>query len=117
MSTRNSGKSASKSSNPFPPQDEEERKHTRLPRTIRSDLKGTMLRMPEVLLKYPRGKTQVYSDIADGLFIEPIRLGPRCSAWPEGEVDAVIAARAAGASDNYVRQLVSRLHAARRARR
>ena len=47
------------------------------------------------------------------MFIPPISLGQRCVAWPEHEVDALIAARAAGADDTKISGLVAELVAAR----
>jgi len=74
-----------------------------------------LLRLPALLKKWPRSKTTIYADIADGVFVPPVHLGLRCSAWPEHEVNAIIAARAAGATDDDVRQLVARLVAERQA--
>jgi prophage regulatory protein len=44
-----------------------------------------------------------------------VALGPRAVAWPESEVDALIAARIAGHDPHQIRELVDRLHAQRRA--
>jgi prophage regulatory protein len=74
-----------------------------------------MLRLTELQReKWPRSKTTIYADIADGVFPPPVALGERCSAWVEGEVDAVRAARVAGASKAEIRELVKQLMAARR---
>ena len=78
---------------------------------------GMLLRLPALRKKWPRCKTTIYSDIADGLFPPPVHLGERCSAWVEGEVDQVCAARIAGASEDEIRQLVKQLVTARRASR
>jgi prophage regulatory protein len=75
---------------------------------------GMLLRLPELRKKkWPRSKTTIYQDIADGVFPPPVQIGERCSAWVEDEVDQVRAARAAGASDAEIRQLVKQLVAAR----
>lgn len=75
---------------------------------------GMLLRLPELRKqKWPRSKTTIYADIADGVFPPPVALGERCSAWVEGEVDAVRAARIAGASKAEIRELVKRLVAER----
>ena len=42
-------------------------------------------------------------------------IGPNTVAWPAAEIDALIAARVAGADDAAVRELVARLHAERTA--
>ena len=73
-----------------------------------------LLRLPGVRAKYPRCKSSIYSDIADGLFVPPVGCGDRCSTWPEHEVDAIIAARIAGASDDAIRNLVTKLIIERR---
>jgi len=73
-----------------------------------------MLRMPDVRRQYPRSRSTIYADIRSGTFTPPVSLGPRCSAWPAREVDEILAAREAGASDRQIRQLVARLIAERR---
>ena len=72
-----------------------------------------MLRMPALRRQYPRSRSTIYGDIRAGRFTPPVALGPRCSAWPAHEVDQILAARAAGASDRQIRQLVTRLVAER----
>ena len=71
-------------------------------------------RLPSVLERYPRSKASFHSDVKSGLMIPAVRLGARCSAYPSHEVDAVIAARVAGKSDDEVRQLVAELVARRK---
>ena len=68
-----------------------------------------MLRMPALRRQYPRSRSTIYGDIRAGRFTPPVALGPRCSAWPAHEVDQIIAAHAAGASDREIRQLVAHL--------
>lgn len=51
--------------------------------------------------------------VRDGLLPPPVLLGGRASAFIAAEIDAVIAARANGASDDEVRALVRRLVAER----
>jgi prophage regulatory protein len=75
-----------------------------------------MLRMPALRKKLAdQGKTTIYTGIKAGLWTEPVHFGPRCSAWPEAEIDAIISARAAGADDDAIKALVKQLHAERRA--
>lgn len=52
----------------------------------------------------------LYRHVKDGLCTRPIKIGSRVSRWPSEEIDAVIAARLAGADDSQVRTLVGRLH-------
>ena len=85
------------------------------PRRRRRDTTDAgMLRMPDVRRQYPRSRSTIYADIRSGTFTPPVSLGPRCSAWPAREVDEILAAREAGASDRQIRQLVARLIAERR---
>lgn len=62
-----------------------------------------------------RSASPMYDDIQHGLMVEPIRLSARCSRWLVSEIKAVAAARAAGTPDGELKQLVQRLHAARKA--
>ena len=73
-----------------------------------------LLRMPDVRERYPRCEASIYNDIKRGVFTPAIRLGPKCSAWPQQEVDAIIAARMAGKSDDEIRMLVEELLAQRK---
>ena len=56
-----------------------------------------------------------YDKVAKGLFTKPIKIGERAAGWPEHEVDALIAARVAGASTEQIRCLVEKLHEQRTA--
>jgi len=71
------------------------------------------LRLPELIARGARKRSSLFRDIKAGLFPPPIPLGPRCSGWPEHEVDLVLRARIAGASPDEIRALVARLVAAR----
>lgn len=72
-----------------------------------------LLRMREV--EYTTGTTRspTYDRIADGLFIAPVSIGGGRVAWPENEVQAIVAARIAGRSDDEIRQLVIELETKR----
>ena len=72
-----------------------------------------ILRLPQVIDRYGKTRSPVYSDMAAGLFPRPIKLGARAAGWPEHDVEQVIAARIGGASDDMIRKLVAKLHAAR----
>lgn len=76
-------------------------------------MKTSLLRRPTVTTKTGLPETSLYRDMEAGLFPSQIRIGPNTVAWPEHEVDAVIAARIAGKSNDEIRALVKRLHAAR----
>lgn len=74
-----------------------------------------LIRMPAQVRKTGRSRASIYRDISKGIWTEPVHLGPRTSAWPESEIDALMAARAGGASDDDIRKLVTQLMAERRA--
>jgi prophage regulatory protein len=73
------------------------------------------LRLPEVRARRGRSRSAHYNDIAEGTCTSPVALGARSVGWPEDEIEALNAARLAGADDDEVRALVQQLHAARRA--
>lgn len=61
---------------------------------------------------YSRSTT--YNRIADGTLPKPVRMGPRLVGIPHHEIQAVLAARVAGKSDDEIRELVARLEAQRK---
>ena len=73
----------------------------------------TYTRMPAVKTAVGMCERSVYQLCANGLLPQPVKLGRRASAWPSHEIEAVTAARAAGADDSAIRDLVKQLHAAR----
>ena len=73
-----------------------------------------ILRLPMVKGKSGhRSDASVYNAIRAGLFTTGVAIGQRAKGWPDYEVDALISARIAGASDDQIRELVTRLHAKR----
>ena len=74
----------------------------------------TILRYNDVAKDYkiPRGTN--YELQYRGLFPLPIKLGERAAGFVKAEVDAVINARIAGASDDEIRVLVCKIHADRK---
>lgn len=73
-----------------------------------------LLRLPEVKRLTALSRSTIYARIAGGEFVAPVSLGARAVAWPEREVEAINAARIAGASNAEIRALVKRLHVARK---
>ena len=57
----------------------------------------------------------VYTAIHDGLFTVPVPIGQRAVGWPDHEVKAINQARIRGDSDDQIKALVAKLHAARMA--
>ena len=65
-----------------------------------------LIRLPEVMHRRGDGVTAVYAAIKAGTFVPPVKLTTRTSAWPSHEVDELIAATIAGATDKQLRELV-----------
>ena len=57
----------------------------------------------------------IYTAVHDGLFTVPVPIGQRAVGWPDHEVSAINTARIRGDSDDQIRALVAKLHAARMA--
>ena len=73
-----------------------------------------ILRLPSVKAEMGhRSDASIYNAIRDGLFPVGVKIGQRAKGWPSDEVEAVIAARIAGKSDDELKALVNRLHAKR----
>lgn len=77
-------------------------------------MKYKMLRGPAVDRETGTSRSTRYLRIQQGLFIKPVKLGPRSVGWLESEVEAINAARAAGKTDEEIRALVLKLEAARK---
>lgn len=75
-----------------------------------------ILRIDETLMLTGDTRSPLYSKVAAGLFPRPVKLGRRAAGWPEHEVEAVLVARAAGATDMELAKLVSKLHDNRKSR-
>jgi prophage regulatory protein len=73
-----------------------------------------LLRLPDVKRAHGhRSDASVYNAIRDGLFTTGVAIGQRAKAWPDFEVNAIVAARIAGKTDAEIRELVKALHAKR----
>lgn len=75
----------------------------------------SILRLPAVKTSTGLSRSTVYLRIAQGVFPRPVSLGGRAVGWPEHEVAALNAARIAGKPDAEIRELVTKLEAARKA--
>jgi len=76
-------------------------------------MKTTILRLPAVKRESGYSRSTVYLRIAQGLWTKPVSLGKRAVGWPSGEVAMLNAARIAGKTDEEIRDLVTKLEAAR----
>jgi len=73
----------------------------------------TILRLPDIKTSTGLSRSTIYLRIAQGVFTKPVSLGGRAVGWPASEVAVLNAARIAGKSDLEIRDLVSKLEAAR----
>jgi prophage regulatory protein len=73
-----------------------------------------ILRLPDVKSATGLSRSTVYLRIAHGVFPHPVSLGGRAVGWPAHEVEALNAARIAGKPDTEIRNLVTKLEAARK---
>jgi predicted DNA-binding transcriptional regulator AlpA len=76
-----------------------------------------MLRKSAVEEKSGYSIATIYRRVASGLWTKPVRTSAQCSAWPEHEIDVLLAAVVAGASHDDIRKVVARLHIERGAGR
>jgi prophage regulatory protein len=72
-----------------------------------------VLRLPAVLERSGYSRSRLYARISEGLFPRPVSLGRRVAAWPEREVEAVIAAHIREVSEAELARLVAVIHARR----
>ncbi|MFE8033001.1 helix-turn-helix transcriptional regulator [Thiohalocapsa marina] len=72
-----------------------------------------VLRLRTVLERTGYSRSALYARIKAGLFPRPIALGQRASAWPEHEVDQILAAQIRGVSDEALHAEVDCIHAQR----
>lgn len=73
-----------------------------------------ILRLPACKDKSGDSRSTTYQKIKNGLWPPPVAIGPRSRGWVEHEIEAVLAARVAGKSENEIRALVAGLIEARR---
>lgn len=49
------------------------------------------VRLPTVLKVYPIGKSTIWARVREGTFPQPVKLGPRTTAWRVEDIRALIA--------------------------
>ncbi|MGB8297226.1 MAG: AlpA family transcriptional regulator [Polyangia bacterium] len=54
-----------------------------------------LLRLPDVLGRVGISRSSIYDLVQRGAFPQPVKLGTRCTAWVEGEIDGWVRARIA----------------------
>ena len=72
-----------------------------------------MLRLPEVKNRTGFTRTPIYDRMKLKLLPSPVNLGGHRVGWPDNEIDAVNAARIAGATDEEIVVLVCKLEVGR----
>lgn len=73
------------------------------------DANYKIIRFDEAAQMVGKGRSTLWNEIKNGLFIPPVSLGPRTAGFIESEVQAMIAARALGFSSEQITALISRL--------
>jgi len=73
-----------------------------------------LVRLPSVIALTGMGRATIYDFMQRGLFVHPVKLGPKLAAWPRGEIDRINAARIAGKNPDEIKALVSSLMIARK---
>ena len=73
-------------------------------------------RKPTVRAAMGWANSTLYQKIKDGLFVPPVKIGPRASGWPSDEVASVQDAIIAGAGNDELRDLVAKLVVQRKAK-
>jgi len=58
-------------------------------------------------------RSSIYRLIKDRLFPRPVKIGTRASRWPSNEIEAILAAHAAGMSDEKIKNLVQHIENSR----
>lgn len=72
-----------------------------------------LLLKPEVIKISRKAHSTLYRDIGAGVYVHPIKISGRRSAWLESEVYAINAAVAKGFTEEQLKELVKKLEADR----
>ena len=74
----------------------------------------SLIRRKQLEQRMGIGRSTIYLRISQSLITSPVSLGANSVGWPLHEIDAIMAARVAGKSDDEIRLLVSELETARK---
>lgn len=74
---------------------------------------NAVLRVKDVCTVAGMSRPSLYEAMAAGLWPRPIKLGAKSSAWKASEVNAMLAARVRGATNDELRALAKTLTEAR----
>jgi len=70
---------------------------------------NTFMRFQKVMDAMAMSRSTVHLRVKQGLLTQPVRLGDRCTVWPEEEISAINAARLALKTNDEIRELVKQL--------
>jgi prophage regulatory protein len=70
---------------------------------------NNFLRFQKVMDVMAMSRSTLHLRVKQGLLTPPVRLGERCTVWPEHEISAINAARIAQKSNDEIRELVAQL--------
>jgi prophage regulatory protein len=80
---------------------------------IQPAVRNAIVRIDRACAAKGESRSAYYANAASGLDTKPVKISARAAGLPAHEIEAVNAARIAGKSDDEIRALVQRLHAAR----
>lgn len=55
-----------------------------------SNTPARLIRLPQVLDRFPVSATKWYLGIKQGIYPAPVKLSHRCAAWRESDINALI---------------------------
>ena len=77
-------------------------------------MSDTIMRLPAVQAQTGNSRSTIYLRIEQRLWPKPVKIGARAVGWPASEVATLNSARIASMSDEDIRELVTKIEAARR---
>ena len=68
-----------------------------------------LMRLPQVLDRYPVSRSTLYKQIRQGVFPKPVQISDKSVAWIESEISRILDAKIQGQEIEETRRLVSAL--------
>ncbi|MBN2569988.1 MAG: AlpA family phage regulatory protein [Deltaproteobacteria bacterium] len=59
-------------------------------KTAEKIISGRLLRLPQVLERYPVSRSTFLAGVKSGRYPKPVRLSARCVGWPEWKINKLI---------------------------
>ena len=66
-----------------------------------------LMRLPEVLDRYPVSRSTLYKQIRQGVFPKPVQISDKSVAWIESEISRILDAKIQGQEIEETRRLIS----------